>query len=440
MTTQLASKAAFQRIADTILSNSQAEYTSVSFTDSESSTLRLANNQVAQNVSVREPNVSIRTAFGKKHGSASTNRLDSNSLVETLRRAETIARLAPEDREYLPPLPPQKYIDVPSYRKSTAATTPAEVARKVKPVIEQCEKNGLVSAGILSNSMSARGLAASSGLFGYMQSTEAEFSLTATAGDSSGWTYNSHRDIDALDIAGRTSRAVDKAVASKEPRELPAGHYPVILEPAAVAGVFGPLMFSLSAKSYFKGDSALAGKLDSQILDNRLTLRTDPDNPDLLGEPFDQGGLASRPMVWVENGVLKQLYFDRFTAQERGVEPTPFPSAPVLSFSAAKPRTIDDLISETKRAILITNFWYIRSVDPTDLTITGMTRDGTFLVEDGKIVAGVKNFRFHDSPLRCFANVEAATQPMESITMERGKMLLPAIRLPDFHLSSVTKF
>ncbi len=440
MTAKLASKDDFQKIADTILTNSKAEHTSVSFSDTESSTLRLANNQVEQNVSVREPNVSIRTAFGKKHGSASTNRLDSNSLVETLRRAETIARLAPEDREYLPPLPPQKYIDVPTFRKSTAETTPEEVARKAKPVIVQCDKNGLVGAGILSHAVAARGLAASSGLFGYLQSTEAEFSLTATAGDSSGWTYNSHRDIDSLEIASRSSRAIDKAIRSKEPRELEAGHYPVILEPAAVAGVFGPLMFALSAKSYFRGDSALAGKLDTKILDERLTLRTDPDHPDLLGEPFDQAGLASREITWVENGVLKQLYYDRFTAQEKGVEPTPSPNAPVLSFSAAKPQSIDELIADTKRAILITNFWYIRSVDPTDLTITGMTRDGTFLVEDGRIVAGVKNFRFHDSPLRCFATVDAATQPMESITMERGKMLLPAVRLPDLHLSSVTKF
>lgn len=440
MSVALASRADFQRIADTILSNSQAEHTSVSFSDAESSTLRLANNQVAQNVSVREPNVSIRTAFGRKHGSASTNRLDTHSLVETLRRAETIARLAPEDREYLPPLGPQKYMDVPSFRRSTARATPADIARKARPVVSQCEKNDLVGAGILTHSVSARGLAASTGLFGYTQSTEAEFSLTATAGDSSGWTYNSHRDIDALGVSERTRRAVDKALRSKEPRELEAGHYPVILEPAAVAGVLGPLMFALSAKSYFRGDSALAGKLDSQILDPRLTLRTDPANPDLLGEPFDQAGLPSREMVWVENGRLKQLYYDRFTAQERGVEPTPFPSAPVLSFSAARQRSIDELIADTKRAILITNFWYIRSVDPTDLTITGMTRDGTFLVEDGKIVAGLKNFRFHDSPLRCFASVDAATQPMESITMERGKMLLPAMLLPDFHLSSVTKF
>ena len=262
----------------------------------------------------------------------------------------------------------------------------------------------------------------------------------STADDSSGWTYNSHRDIDALNIAARTTRAVDKALRSREPRELPPGHYPVILEPAAVSGVFGMFFFAAGAKSYYKGNSALVGKLGSTILDPRLTVRTDPANPDLMGEAFDQNGLATKPMVWVENGVLKQLFYDRFTAQEHNVEPTPFPSAPIMEFAGPKARSLDELIAGTKRAVLITNFWYIRMVDAKDLTITGMSRDGTFLVEDGKIVCGVKSFRFHDSPLRCFQNVDAATAPLESITMERGKMLLPAVRLPDFHLSSVTKF
>ncbi len=440
MSLKLASEATFRRIADTLLSASKAEHTFVSFNDSESSTLRFANNQVVQNVSVREPSVSVRVAFGQKVGGASTNRLDTNSLTTMVKQAETIARLAPDDPEYLPPLPPQSYIRVPSFRSSTASATPADLAKRTKPVIGECEKNGLVGAGIFSNGVSARGVAASSGLFGYSQSTDAEFSLTATADDSSGWTYNGHRDIDSLDVNRRTHRAVDKAVRSKEPREVPAGHYPVILEPAAVAGVFGPFFFATGAKSYYKGDSALAGKLGSNILDARLTVRTDPAHADLLGGAFDQQGLATRPMLWVENGVLRQLSYDRFTAKEHNVEPTPFPSAAVMSFSGPTAGNIDELIAGTKRAILITNFWYIRSVDPADLTITGMTRDGTFLVEDGKIVCGVKNFRFHDSPLRCFQTVDAATPPLEAITMERGKMLLPAVRLPDFHLSSVTKF
>jgi predicted Zn-dependent protease len=382
----------------------------------------------------------VRVAFGKKNGSASTNRLDEGSLRDAVAKAEEIAKLTPEDPEYLPPLLKQAYLRVPSFRSSTASVSPMEVARRTQPVIEQCEKNGLVAAGIMTNSVSARGVAASSGLFGYEQSTEAEFSLTATAEDSTGWAYISHRDIDALGVSDRTRTAVDKAVRSKAPREIPPGHYPVILEPAAVAGVLGMMNFSLDAKSYYKGNSALAGKLGSQVLDPRLTLRSDPANADLMGGAFDQQGLATKPMTWIENGTLKQIYYDRFTAKEQGVEPTPFPSAIVLEFNGPKAQSLDELIAGAKKAILITNFWYIRSVDPTDLTITGMTRDGTFLVEDGKIAAGVKSFRFHDSPLRCFANVDAATAPMQAGSMERGKMLLPAMRLPDFHLSSVTKF
>jgi predicted Zn-dependent protease len=200
------------------------------------------------------------------------------------------------------------------------------------------------------------------------------------------------------------------------------------------------LGFALDAKSYYKGNSALAGKLGSQILDPRLSVRTDPRHPDLLGGAFDGSGLATKPITWVEDGVLKQLAYDRFTAKEHNVEPTPFPRAMIVSLAGKNASSIDDLIAQTKKAILITNFWYIRPVDAKDLTLTGMTRDGTFLIEDGKITCGVKNFRFHDSPLRCFANVEAATAPLEAITFERPKMMLPAVLLPDFHLSSVTKF
>jgi len=440
MSLKLASEESFRKIAHTVLSSSKADDAFINFSDSESSTLRFANNQVVQNVSVREPSVTIRAAFGQKHGTAATNRLDEASLLDTLRKAEEIARLAPEDREYLPPLPKQEYARTPSFRSSTAEVTPMDAARRVKPVIARCEEGGLIGAGILTNSVSADGVAASTGLFAYEQSTAASFSLTATVDDSSGWAYNSHRDIDALGIDLRTKVAVDKAIRSKAPTELPPGHYPVILEPAAVAGVLGPLSFGLGAKSYFKGNSALAGKLGSQIVDPRLTFRSEPAHRDLLGSAFDGSGLAVKPMTWIENGVLTQLYFDRFTAKEHGVEPTPFPGAGVVTFGGPTAASLEELIAGAKRAILITNFWYIRSVDPADLTITGMTRDGTFLVEDGRIVAGVKNFRFHDSPLRCFANVEAATVPMEAVTNERGKSMLPAVRLPDFHLSSVTKF
>jgi len=442
MTAKLASESTFRQVAHMVLTECKADHAFVNFDDSQTTTLRYANNQVVQHVSEQSPGVSIQAAFGRRVGTARTNRLDRDSLVRIVRQAEDIARVAPEDPEYLPPLPKQQYMSIPTFRDSTASASPTDLANRTKPVIDECVKNKLIAAGIMTSSVSARGVAASSGLVGYEQSTEAEFSLTATSenGESSGWTFNSHRDIDKLNVSRRTHSAVEKAVKSAQPREIPAGHYPVIFEPAAVAGVLGPMMWAAGAKSYYKGDSAFAGKLNSQILDTRLTLRSDPANPDLLGSRFAGEGLASRAMTWIDHGVLKQLYYDRFTAKEHNVEPTPRPSGVILSFDGPNAASVEELIAKTKKAILVTNFWYIRSVDPTDLTITGMTRDGTFLVEDGKIVCGVRNFRFHDSPLRCFANVDAATAPLESITMERGKMLLPAMLLPDFCFSSVTKF
>ncbi len=437
---QLASESTFRRIAETIISASTADDTIVNFEDSEATTLRFANNQAVQNVSVRAPSVSVRAAFGKRAGSARTNRLDTRSLTETLRNAERIARVTPEDPEYLSPLPKQRYIKVPGFRDSTAKATPMDLAKRTKPVIDKCMRHDLVAAGIMTNQVSVRGVAASTGLFGYRQSTEARFSLTATGEDSSGWTLNAHRDINALQVGTRTNRAIEKAVKSKNPREIPAGHYTVILEPPAVAGIFGPLLWSVSAKSYYKGNSPFVDKLGSVILDTRLSLRTDPRHADLLGSPFGRNGLAAKPMTWINKGVLEQLYYDRFTAKEHGVEPTPWPSAAILTFDAPLAKSVADLVAQTERGVLITNFWYIRSVDRSDVTVTGMTRDGTFLIEDGKIVCGLRNFRFHDSPLRCFRQVDAATAPLESITLERGKMLLPAVKLPDFHLSSVTKF
>ena len=440
MNTDLVSQSTFRRVVDTVLSASTGDDTAITLRDADTATLRFANNQVVQNVSVHAPSVSIRAAFGLKVGTATTNRLDRASLRQTLRLAEQIARVTPEDPEYLPPLGTGSYIYVPSYRETTAGITPLDLATRAKPVIDKCVRHNLVGAGILSRAVSFRGVAASSGLFAFERSTEARFSLTASADDSSGWTLNAHRDIDALGVSGRTNTAIDKALQSRAPQEIPPGHYTVILEPAAVAGIFGPFLYSLSAKNYYRGNSALAGRLNSVVLDSRLTVRTDPAHPDLLGRRFNNDGLALDPQTWVKSGVLNQLHYDRFTAKKHNVKPTPWPSAPIMTFGGPRVGSIDDLIAGAERAVLITNLWYIRMVDPTDMTVTGMTRDGTFLVEDGRIVSGLRNFRFHDSPLRCMQLINAATEPREAITLERGKMLLPALKLPDFHLSSVTRF
>lgn len=297
-----------------------------------------------------------------------------------------------------------------------------------------------MAAGVVSSSGTAVGIAAENGLFGYERRADARFSLTVQAGDATGWSAAAHRSIDHLKVQERTLAAITKAKRGRDACELPAGRYPVILEPAAVAGLWAWLLWSLDAKSYVKGTSPFAGNLGHTIVDERLTLRNIPDHADLLGEGFTHEGLPSTDSVWIDRGVLKQLAYDRYTAKTDGVETIPTLEAPALSVEGPAAHSIQDLIKGVERAILVTNFWYIRPVNPRELILTGMTRDGTFLVEKGEVVSAVKNFRFHESPLQVFRHIDRWTSPMEAVNSETGKMLVPAMALPEFRFSSVTRF
>ena len=234
--------------------------------------------------------------------------------------------------------------------------------------------------------------------------------------------------------------AINKAKRSREVQELAPGRYPVILEPAAVAGLWSWMLWMLDAKSYDKGTSPFTGQLGRRIVDERLTLQNLPEHSDLLGTGFTHEGLPSEEALWIEKGILRELSYDRFTAKQHKIKRVSTLEAPCLSASGPAALKVQELVKQCERAILVTNFWYIRTVNPTDLTLTGMTRDGTFLVEDGQITTAVKNFRFHESPLRVFKEVEALTEPMEAVTSETGKMLVPAMILRDFNFSSVTRF
>ena len=298
----------------------------------------------------------------------------------------------------------------------------------------------MAAAGIVSSSRASVGVAADTGLLAFEERTEARFSITVQAGDATGWASAAHRSIDRLKVQERTLSAIHKAMLGTEPQELPPGRYRVILEPAAVAGLWSWIIWMLDAKSYLKGTSPFAGKLKKRILDARLSLENAPQLGDLLGVGFTQEGLPSTASQWIHQGVLQQLAYDRFTAQSQQIPTIPTLEAPRLSVEGASAGSLPQLIKSIDRAILVTNFWYLRTVNPTDLTLTGMTRDGTFLVEKGEIVSAVKNFRFHESPLRAFQHLEAWTPPMEAVTSETGKMLVPAVILPEFHFSSVTRF
>jgi predicted Zn-dependent protease len=430
----------FRRAAQLVLKASTADDTIVYLTDVSSGTTRFANNQVVQNLATRRGTVSIQAAYGQQHGSATTTDLSAGGLRDTLQRAERVARAAPADAEYLPPPGPQQYAEVPGPCAVTIAAGPPRRLADARVAIELCAAERLTAAGIVASSWSARGVAASTGLFGYEQRSEGRFSVTAIGADSTGWAANAHRSIDHLAIPERTALAVMKAKRASHPKELAAGRYTVLLEPAAVAGLLSAMIWMMDAKSYYKGDSPFSGNLDQPIMDSRLTLKNRPDHSDLLGTRFTSDGLPSNDCDWIKDGVLRELMYDRFTAKQHQVERICTLDAPHLSANGGT-GAVEDLIRKTPRGILVTNFWYIRTVNPTDLTLTGMTRDGTFLIEGGEIGPPVRNFRFHESPLGAFRRVRLIAAAVEASSTESShKMLLPPLTIEDFNFSSVTRF
>jgi len=436
----MTSREEFRFLADLVLARSSGDETTVRLHDLRSGTTRFANNQVIQNVDARRGTLAVTVAFGQRHGTASATDFTAGSVLETLARAERIARVSPEDPEHLAPPEPESFAAWETARPETVAAGPGRRLEYANEAISLCRMENLMAAGVVSSSVCSAGIASSNGLLGHEMRADARYSITVQSGDATGWNAAAHRSIDHLKIQERTLTAIDKAKRGREPMELPAGQYPVVLEPAAVAGLWTWLIGALDAKSYQRGGSPFTGRLGGRVVDKRLTLSNSPGHADLLGVGFTAEGLPSGPSTWIDCGVLRQLAYDRFTAKVQGVKTIPTLEAPVLSVEGAACATVKDLVKQTDRGILVSNFWYIRPVNPNDLTLTGMTRDGTFLIERGEIVCPVKNFRFHDSPLQAFQDIGASTVSMEAVTSETGKMLVPAMVLPQFHFSSVTRF
>jgi predicted Zn-dependent protease len=436
----LTNREEFRFLSDLVFKRSSGEHTVVSLHDQHGGTTRFANNQVVQNVDTRRGMLTVTVAFGHKKGTASTTDFTAGAVQETVVRAERHARVSPDDPEYLPPPNQQAFLSLPTVRAESRGAGPARRLEYAGEAIGQCRMENLSAAGIVASSVEAAGIAADTGLFAYEERTEARFSVTVQHGDATGWASATHRSIDHLKVQDRTLSAITKAKHGVEPRELDPGPYDVILEPSAAAGLWTWILWNLDAKAHDKGTSPFSGKLGQAVVDPRISLENISAHEDLMGIGFTAEGLATGPSRWIEQGTLKQLSFDRYTAKIHHLDQLPTLDAPCVSVAGATAHSVQELVKAAPRALLITNFWYIRPVNPSDLTLTGMTRDGTFLVEGGHIVSAVKNLRFHDSPLRAFKRVGACTVPLEAVSSETGKMLVPAMTLRDFNFSSVTRF
>jgi len=406
--------------------------------------LRFAANQVSTAGGVINAQVGIQSTFGKRHAAAVTNDLSDDSLQRAVAQSETLAKLSPEDPETVPALGPQTYLPVTGYFDSTANLSPSDRARAALTALEPARRAGdLKAAGFIVINAGANALGNNKGLFAYDRSTTANYTLTVRTDDGtgSGWAGSEHPDWNQVNFQAISARAIEKARLSRNPVAIEPGRYTVILEPQAVGDLVQLMAFSLNARSADEGRSAFAkqgggNKIGEKIVDSRVSIISDPQDPQLLSQPYDGQGLPLSRQVWVENGVLKQLFYTRFWAQKQGKPPTGFPSSVKMLGGTT---SMEDMIKSTPRGVLVTRLWYLRQVDPRTILYTGLTRDGTFLIENGKISKAIKNFRFNESPLFLLANLEALGPAVRLAGTEAGgPVVMPALKARDFNFTSLS--
>jgi predicted Zn-dependent protease len=453
---------------------SSADEVEAIFTASRFALTRFANNTIHQNVEEENSVVSIRTNFAGRTARATANQFDDESLRRAVVASENLARVQAPDPDLLPmPTPEeanfaQESPDKPTnesiaptrFFDQTANITPDDRAEVVKRIVCIADRHKLTTAGIYSASESCEGIFNSRGLANWHEQTLAEISITMLANDSSGWQKLNSPDVTNLDPTRLAETAAQKAVASAHPREIPPGKYTVILEPAAALDIVGFMFWDYSGVAILDQRSFLNDRIGSQLFGENINISDDAGHPLQAGSPFDGEGMRRKRVALVEKGVVKRVVYARATAQKMKrseyaakvgrIEPTghgfPLPNEigempmNIVFDLPQKPQSVEEMIASTERGILVTRLWYIREVDPYEKIVTGMTRDGTFLVEDGKVQCGLRNFRFNESLISMLSNVESMSIPVRASGEESFDMVVPGIRVKEFNFTEVTKF
>jgi predicted Zn-dependent protease len=439
-----------ERIAQQVLSSATADETRVFINSGARANTRFAENQVSTSGDNYNAGIAVRSVFGRRAATASTNRLDAESLADVVRRSEALARLAPEDPEYMPELGPQQYTP---RREPVATTTPSpdQRATAVRAIADQARAQNLASTGFIVSTLGAGAMANNKGLFAYSRTGQTALTTTVRTpdGTGSGWAGATHNEWNEVSAAQLGQVAIEKAIRSRDPVAVEPGRYTVVLEPTAVAnlvqlmagGGFGG--GALNARNADEGRSFFSKqgggtKLGERVVDSRVTLVSDPADPDMRLASYTGDGLPTQRVVWIENGVVRNLNYDRYWAQRQNTEPTAAPGGMRMSGGDA---SIADMVASTQRGILVTRFWYIRPVDPRTILYTGLTRDGTFLIENGRITQPIKNMRWNESPIFLLNNLEMLGRPVRVNSDESGdgsNVIVPPIKARDFNFTSLS--
>lgn len=436
------SKEEAQALLKKVLSYSKADECEVSLRGNDGGNIRTALNAVSTAGDISTVGLVVSSVFGKKTGTATIDEFDDSSLEKVVRRSEELAQLAPENSETMPMLGPQKFEDSIQYNAKTAAMTPESRAEMIGKAFEVTKAANLQAAGFLENTTRFTAVMNSKGLFAYDKSTDVIYSVTTrnAAGTVSGYAARGFTDVSKLDTASATKIASQKALGSANAKAIEPGKYTVILEP--VAGVYMlENMFRFDARSAEEGRSFLSKKgggtrLGEKLMDEKVNIYSDPFNPELPGPTWSNEGQRLERTDWIKEGVVKNLSYSRYWAQKKGVQPVPNPSNIIMDGGTT---SIEEMIKSTERGILVSRLWYIRMVDPQSLLLTGLTRDGTFYIENGKIMFPIKNFRFNESPVIMLNNVEALGKPERTISVESYRSyLIPPMKIRDFTFTSLS--
>ena len=448
---QLRPERELRRIVETVLRIAKARgvpETEVHVEEVIDALTRFANTTIHQNVAEHGVTVAIRTVFEGRTARITTNRMDVDALRGAVENCLSLAASQPKD-EHLLPLPgKQRYRKVNRFISSTAVLSAEDRARAVKRTCDLADKNGQVAAGIFESGQTQTVQANSRGLFASHRQTQAEFSVTLQQGSAASWAKANAADVRLIDPLSLASIASEKVARAQDPIELAPGKYTVILEPAAVLDLIGFLFYDFSATAVADKRSCFSSRLGKQLLGKNITIADDVYHPEQLGPVFDGEGLSRQRVTLVDEGVIRHLVYSRGSAKRAKTKPTghgfalpnEYGEAPMNLVVAGGKSSIPEMIASTERGLLVTRLWYIREVDPYEKVMTGMTRDGLFLVEKGKVGKAVRNFRFNQSILEMLRNVELLGPSHRATAEESFEMVVPPMKVAHFNMSEVTKF
>ncbi len=424
------------------LKSSSADQTELLFMGEDLNLSRFAENVIHQNIARSDHNIFTRVVLGKKIGISSTNRLEEKELKKCIKNAIEIAKFQREDENFISLPKSEKTKNDFSY-KSAPVTIPQNKAIEIERIVKMCQKESLLSSGAFQNKRETLAVVSSLGTSKFFEQTSAHISLTVNDRDqNSGWAQDFRSNQEELDMQGVTGTAMGKVLLSTNPIELPPGKYAVILEQAAVANLLLLLSFlGFGAKGFIEKRSFMAGKIEEKITGDNITIIEDSNSSENPGIPFDYEGVDKKRVVLIENGVAKGVVYDSYYANLAATQSTghalppgnnfgPYPQNLVMDGGES---SMEELIASTPRGILITSFWYLNYMNPSKTMVTGTTRDGTFLIENGKIKSGLKNMRIAQSILEALSNVSMLSKQRKLCPQYGVSLLVPSVKIENFN-------